>query len=356
MAKTTIRDSFNIQAQMQASLKEAGIENRAALDKLMSSTTIEKILSDAPAVYKYFKFANIALWAMIEPKDLREVRGSTPTPEQYREYFDNQTPQPTPYFNFIPYQDFFDPQALGQKAGFKPEQTAALAMLQQEPAGSPASASWEDVEGQGGAPYGGPVGGTGKAMSTGTPYYGGGTGKAMGTGGAPQSKSLAPPPPPPGMGGAPGGFPPPPPGPGAMGAGGGMPPGWDPSAGTQWARDYVDTYLANDPSYQGFQALFGRSDMTNNMIAGLMEEQAREDQIKQRILTELQTLDPRTPEGARRITMLNYEMQEINQSRSMRMDKMMTVKRYFNEFVSVFKDLMDIKNRSLDTISKNMRQ
>lgn len=361
MAKTTIRDSFNIQAQMQQSLKEAGIENRAALDKLMSSTSIEKILADAPAVYNYFKLANIGLWSMIEPKDQRTVPFETPTPDQYREYFDNQTPQPTPYFNFIPYQDIFNPEAMGQKAGFKPEQVEAYAMILHgsgKEGGS--STAWSDVEGQGaqGAgsyPSGGYGGGTGKAMSTGG-SYGGGSGKAMSTGGSPQNKSLGAPPPPPGMGGASGAYAPPPPGSGG-GVGGASPlSGMDPSMGTQGARNYVDQNLYNDPSYGWFQQLFGRSDMTNGIIAGLMEEQTREDSIRQKILTELQNLDPRTPEGARRITMLNYEMQEINQTRSQRQDKMMTVKRYHDEFMNVVKNMIDIQMRTTDAIVKNMRQ
>ncbi|MCE9626131.1 MAG: hypothetical protein K8R69_11900, partial [Deltaproteobacteria bacterium] len=71
---------------------------------------------------------------------------------------------------------------------------------------------------------------------------------------------------------------------------------------------------------------------------------------------ELQTLDPSTPEGARRISMLNYEMQEINNTRSERMDKLMTCKRFQDELVTMVKGMIDIQFRTTDAISKNMRQ
>jgi hypothetical protein len=50
MAMKNIRDNFAIQNQMQETLRGAGID-QAALDKLMSTASIEKILSDVPAVY-----------------------------------------------------------------------------------------------------------------------------------------------------------------------------------------------------------------------------------------------------------------------------------------------------------------
>ena len=37
-------------------------------------------------------------------------------------------------------------------------------------------------------------------------------------------------------------------------------------------------------------------------------------------------------------------------------DKMMTVKRYHDEFMSVFKNLVDIQNRTVENIGRNMRQ
>ncbi len=115
MAKTTIRDSFNIQAQMQASLKEAGIENRAALDRLMSSTTIEKILSDAPAVYNYQSWPTLAFWASSSRRICARFEASRSRPQEYRRYFDNQIPnRPRISKNVIPYQDIFSPQVLGR--------------------------------------------------------------------------------------------------------------------------------------------------------------------------------------------------------------------------------------------------
>ncbi len=351
MAKTTIRDSFNIQAQMAESLKEAGIDSRAALDKLMSTTSIEKILSDAPAVYNYFKLANIGLYSMIEPKDLREVRGSTPTPDQYREYFDNQLVQPTPYFNYIPIQELFSPQLLGQKAGLKPEQVEAYQMLLQGPGGNGQPATWSDMEGQGaqggGAYYGG---GSGKAMSTGG-GYGGGAGKAMSTGGAPQTKNYgAPPPPPPGGGG--GGYVPPPPGPGGPAGGGYSDPlqGFDPTAGTQQARSYVDANLSTDPSYGWFQQLFGRQDFVTGIYGAGAAELDRIRRARAEITAALAGADPK------QVMLLNAKMQDLNTSEREITDKMMRAQHYQDEFVSLVKGMIDVQMRTTDAIVKNMRQ
>lgn len=353
MAKTTIRDSFNIQAQMQASLKEAGIENRAALDKLMSKTTIEVILRDAPAVYNYFKLANIGLWAMLEPKDLRAVRGEPQSPQEYREYFDNQNPQPTPYFNVIPYQDIFNPQALGEKAGFKPEQTEAYAqILQGSGNGGEQGATWSDVEGQGaqGGGYGGGGygGGTGKAMSTGGSY---GSGKAMSTGGSPQSKSLGAPPPPPGMGGPGGGYVPPPPMPGAGGPGYGDPGfNYDPTAGTQQGRAYVEQNLYNDPSYGWFQQLFGRQDFVTGIYMAGASELDKIRRARAEITEALANADPK------QVMLLNAKMQDISSREREITDKMMRAQHYQNEFVNLVKGMIDIQMRTTDAIVRNMRQ
>jgi len=352
--KTTVRgDSINIQAQMDQSLKEAGIENRAALDKLMATTSVEKLLSDKVAVHNYFKLANVGLYALIEPKDLREVRGATPTPDNYREYFDNQIVQPTPFFNFIPVQDLFNPQALGQKAGFKPEQVEAYSMiLQGSSGGSTQAASWTDYDTQGGSSGGASGGGSygggsGKAMSTGGGNYSGGTGKAMSTGGSPQTKSLGAPPPPPGMGG--GGYAPPPP-PGGSGGGYGSDPlqGFDPTRGTQEARGYVDANFQGDPEYGWFQMLFGRQDFVTGVYA---EGAAQLDQIhraRDEITNQLANADPK------QVMLLNAKMEDISSTEREVTDKMERAQHYQDELVNCIKTIFDTQAHTQDNFAKNM--
>ncbi|HEX5033067.1 MAG TPA: hypothetical protein VFW62_01185, partial [bacterium] len=236
MAMKNIRDNVAIQSQMQDALRGAGID-QAALDKLMSSTSIESILADRPAVYSYFKLAALGLSNVVDPQQYYEVRGSIPTPDQYREYYDNQNPQPTPYFNMIPVKDLFNPEALGQSAGFTQDQVFAYGKLLAGPGNGGQGATWDDVQG------GGTPGGTGKAMAT---------------------KSLAPPGGAPGYGGTgpvpPGGFAP-------GGPSTGYPGGFDPTAGTQEARGYVDANFQGDPSYGWFLQLFNRQDFVTGIYA-----------------------------------------------------------------------------------------
>jgi len=322
MAMKNIRDNFAIQNQMQEALRGAGID-QAALDKLMSTTSIERILSDTPAVSNYFKLAALGLNAVINPQDYREVRGAIPTPDQYKEFYDNQNPQPTPYFNMIPLKDLFNPEVLGQNAGFTQDQVVAYGKLLQGP-GASQGTTWNDVEG--GAP--------------------GGTGKAMSTGHGPQSKTLAQPGSAPGYGGGnvpPGGFAP-------GGPSSEYPGGFDPTAGTQEARGYVDANFQGDPAHGWFLQLFNRQDFVTGIYASgtqMLDDIRRQ---RQAILTEMAGADPKT------VTMLNYKMQDLSSTEREITDKMMRAQHYQNEFVNMVKGMIDKQMTTTDAIIRNMRQ
>ncbi|HKY63665.1 MAG TPA: hypothetical protein VJR29_09620 [bacterium] len=319
MAMKNIRDNFAIQAQMQETLGRAGID-QAALDKLMSTTSIERILSDVPGVTNYFKLAALGLNNVVDPQQYYEVRGSIPTPDQYREYYDNQNPQPTPYFNMIPVKDLFNPEALGQSAGFTQDQVYAYGKLLAGPGNGGQGTTWNDVQG------GGTPGGAGKAMAT---------------------KSLAPPGGAPGFGG--GGNPVPPGGFAPGGPSTGYPGGFDPTAGTQEARGYVDANFQGDPSYGWFLQLFNRQDFVTGIYASgtqMLDDIRRQ---RQAILTEMAGADPKT------VTMLNYKMQDLSSTEREITDKMMRAQHYQNEFVNMVKGMIDKQLQTTDSIIRNMR-
>lgn len=318
MAMKNIRDNFAIQNQMQEALRGAGID-QAALDKLMSTASIEKILSDTPAVYNYFKLAALGLNNVVDPQQYYEVRGSIPTPDQYREFYDNQNPSPTPYFNMIPVKDLFNPEALGQSAGFTQDQVVAYGKLLQGPGAT--GTSWNDVQG------------------------GGGAGKAMGVNHGPQTKSLNAPGGAPGYGGGnvpPGGFAP-------GGPSTGYPGGFDPTAGTQEARGYVDANFQGDPNYGWFLQLFNRQDFVTGIYASGAQQLEELRQAKSQILAEMSGAD------AKKTTELNYKMQDLNSSEREITDKMMRAQHYQDEFVNMVKGMIDKQMQTTDNIIRNMR-
>lgn len=317
MAMKNIRDNFAIQNQMQEALRGAGID-QAALDKLMSTASIEKILSDVPAVYNYFKLAALGLNNVVDPQQYYEVRGSIPTPDQYKTYYDNQNPQPTPYFNMIPVKDLFNPEALGQSAGFTQDQVVAYGKLLQAPGAQ--GTSWNDVQ-QGGG------------------------GKAMGMNHGAQTKSLNAPGSAPGYGGGgnvpPGGF--------APGGSGDYPGGFDPTAGTQEARGYVDANFQGDPNYGWFLQLFNRQDFVTGIYASGAQQLEELRQAKSQILSEMAGAD------AKKTTELNYKMQDLNSSEREITDKMMRAQHYQDEFVNMVKGMIDKQMQTTDNIIRNMR-
>lgn len=324
MAMKNIRDNFAIQNQMQESLRGAGID-QAALDKLMSTTSIERILSDVPGVTNYFKLAALGLNQVVYPQQFYEVRGAIPTPDQYKEYYDNQNPQPTPYFNMIPVKDLFNPEALGQNAGFTQDQVVAYGKLLQSP-GNGGGANWNDVQGGGSA-------------------TGAGGGKAMAT------KNLAPPGGAPGYGGGGGGNPVPPggfaPGGSSGGAYGDMTGG-----STAEGRAYVDANFntPGDPNYGWFLQLFNRQDFVTGIYTSGTQQLDDIRRMRQQILEEMAGADPKT------VTMLNYKMQDLSGMEREVTDKMMRAQHYQNEFVNMVKGMIDVQMRTSDAIVRNMRQ
>ncbi|HCU25830.1 MAG TPA: hypothetical protein DF383_12500 [Deltaproteobacteria bacterium] len=330
MAKTTIGNGAAYIAQAQESLKQAGIDPQI-LDRMIASKSIDAILADSPAVQAYFKAATRGMLAILEPKDLRALRGELPTPDHYQEYFDNQAQQPTPYFNYIPAEDLFNPEAMGKKAGFTQEQTHAYAMLLQGPPETPTAPA---ALGSGTNP--------GAASESGAGYGGNTAGKAMSLGGgshfSPQSKAAGMP------GSPPGRFPPPPPS-------GGMPSGFNlnPHQAIQPYYDYVGSNFQGD--WQGgYLNMLGQSQefMTGIMASGAQQlDEVRK--IRAQLVDALANADPK------QVMLLNAKMQDLTTTEREITDKMTRAHHYFNERVNLIKGLLDIGGKAEEAIARNMR-
>jgi hypothetical protein len=148
----------------------------------------------------------------------------------------------------------------------------------------------------------GPGGGTARLGMTG-PGGGGSTGSS----GTAPAGGFAPPPPPP---------PPPPPGPG-MG-GGGTPydeymnklPGM-----MQTENDYLNNnFSQGDPFYGWFQNLFGSENWYRDFSAKSLTELQAIKGAKDQIMSQLAGIDASTPDGAKKLYMLQQKLSDVQQS------------------------------------------
>jgi len=354
--KTTIQsgNTAAITKEMQANLEKAGITDNKTLDRLIGKYTLDKILSDLPAVTQYFRLANIGYKALTEwPEDFKAVSAMPDEVSVYKPYFGGtaDTSKGVPGLDFIPGKLLSDPKAFGQWAGLNPQETQAFAYFQ---TGGKMMAMSNKNYGGGSPPPApsGPSGGYGGSGGTGGGGYGGGGGGSKSLGMGPPSKDLDMPGPPPGMGGG-----------GSTGSydGGGI----DNSGGYTDNYDYYNqNYTSNEQSYvqnnlQGIAGAdwFGPLLMGENQYRGIAAEGvAMLDQIKARknaILAEMQGLGD-DPDSMRKMYALQQEMQMAGTDEQQVMDKIMRGQHAHDEFMGLAKGLIDKENDTIARVIQNI--
>jgi len=301
--KTVVQGSPTaaITEAMRQNLEKAGITDNQTLDRLIGKLTLDKVLSDLPALTQYFRLANVGYKALTEwPEDFKAVSAMPDDVVAYKAYFsgDNDTSKGVPGLDHVPSKMLRSPPQLGQWAGFTSQQTQAYTFFQTG-GGKALATSPQQSSGGGYPPPPAPASGGSTGGNSGG--YGGGYGgnsssKSLGM--APGSKNQQMPGAPPGMGGG---------SPGTYGSdfGGGYGDNGGIAEG-QYAQDVGYTpgqnYTANEQAYvqnnlQGTAGadwfgplLMGENNFRDVSAQGVaMLDQIRGE--KMRILAELQSLD-----------------------------------------------------------------
>lgn len=165
-------------------------------------------------------------------------------------------------------------------------------------------------------------------------------------------------------GGAPGGFgPPPPPPPPGMGMG--VPGG----QGQTPYQEYMDqlpgqmqtenqylnaNFNAGDPYYGWFQSVFGSENWYRNFAAkGLTELQAIRG-AKQQIMAQLAGINPSSPEGAKKLYILQQKLSEIQGNERQIYDHISTAQKANNERKEMIKAIFDMIFQTNSAIIRNI--
>jgi hypothetical protein len=330
MAKTTVSPG---QAYIQArqELASQGLDHHN-IDKLISKSGLESILADVPALTTYFRMAASSLRAITDwDFTSKAVAGAVSGPESFREYYQNDVNNPVAMRDYIPAKYFNNPQLFVDDGILSPEQAQALTALLGN--GPPPAADGEGTSGSGGGKNYGTAGGGGKAYSTGTKAYGTGT-KAYGDN------------PPPTFSGG-GGF--------SSTGGGNFEFGeFTTNVNMDRERNYINT-LQGDPNYGLLQMVLGSEGDFRSVGASIVGQLQQVRAAKEGILTAMSNLDPTDPAQARKLTMLQNEMQNMGTSERELMDRMGIAQRTKDEMVSMIKSMMDVNFKTAQAIISNTK-
>jgi len=161
----------------------------------------------------------------------------------------------------------------------------------------------------------------------------------------------------------PGGFPPPPPPPPPPSGGPGGPGGQTPYDQYQdrlpgmmsMENDYLNSnFSQGDPFYGWFQSLFGSENWYRDFSARALTELQAIKGAKEGILAALSRVDASTPQGAKKLYMLQQKLGDIQQSERQIYDHISSAQKANNERKEMIKAIFEMYFQTSGAISRNI--
>ncbi len=143
------------------------------------------------------------------------------------------------------------------------------------------------------------------------------------------------------------------------------PPGPPPGAGYGTGYGYGDihkeadylhqNFAQDNPAYGWLEAALGYESKYKNVTGNALADLQAMKQLKQQLMAELEGIDATTPEGAKKLYILQQRLGDVQGDEKELLDNIRTMQTKRNEFLEMIKSIMDINAQAVRTISNNIR-
>jgi hypothetical protein len=326
MARQTIGNQ-EIYARLRQSLESSGID-QSNIDKIISSKTIENILADQPALGQYFRNVAAAFKGLVDPEyDRKAVVGAVQSPDAFKEFYskDRDTSQGVSFQDKIEGKYFSTPQLFLDEKILSPKQVEALKQLLSE--GS-FSSSGDNPNSSGGSQN------TGKAYAVPGKAYGS-SGKTLTDGGGGGSSQSLP----------------------SWSEGRSSGDGSNVDLGriTDQQRDQIMSEVQGTPVAGLFGPLIDRDIRAREIYLNIFDRMNQSRTAREAILTEMNGIDPTTPEGQRQMYALRTKMEGMQLSDKEDQDLIVRLQQAQSAFLDLIKTLKDENYRTSQSIIANVK-